>query len=98
MSLSVETHNDIPNALYYVLANDTFMRKFQRNDTRINTIILPCDSEDEARIVAHNAHDRGEQKHIRIVESKPKLSLKTHRYNALTKDTSGAWYRPGSFS
>lgn len=97
MSLPVETKNDIPNAPYYVLANDTYFKGLQWNDTRINTIILPCDSEDQALIVAQNAADRREQKYIRIVCTKPKLLLKTHRYHALTVSIASAWYRPNSF-
>jgi len=98
MSLRIKTQDDIPMAPYYVLANDTYFKGLQWNDTRINTIILPCDSEDEAWIVKRNAQDRREQTFIRMTQSKPKLFLRTHRYDALTKETSSAWYRPNSFA
>lgn len=89
---------NIPDAPYYVLSNDTFMSGWGCASGKINTLILPCDSWEEANTVATNAKTRKEQKYVRIVDKKPRLRHATHVYSVHTREEYWGWYTPGWFT
>jgi hypothetical protein len=96
MSVTIEKRSDIPDAPVYVLSNDSFMSGWGPARGKINTVILPCDSLEEARRVADYARSRTDQKRVRIVGDKPRLqSDTTHLYSLLTKEDAPAWYPTG---
>lgn len=68
------TRKDIPDAKYYVLANDPFLSGWGEAEGKTNTIILPCRDYYEAAPVQSHAQSRGDMKRVRIVSSKPRLS------------------------
>jgi len=90
---TVERRSDIPDAPYYVLSNDSFMSGWGYAAGMINTVVLPCETWEEARIVERNAKARGDQKYVRIVTQKPRM--KAHvLYSLHTRDDYDAWYDP----
>lgn len=88
---TVNKKSEIPDAPFYVLSNDTFMSGWGVAEGRTNTCVLPCESEEEAERVARNARSRSDQKRVRIVANKPRLS-ETVVWSLLTKDRASAWY------
>uniref|UniRef100_A0A6M3K9G2 Uncharacterized protein n=1 Tax=viral metagenome TaxID=1070528 RepID=A0A6M3K9G2_9ZZZZ len=96
MSKTVESRKEIPNAPFYVLSNDKFMSGWGAAEGKTNTIILPCDSWQEAEIVADNAKGRSDQKNVRIVINKPRLQSHVV-YSLLTKEGAARWYERGSW-
>lgn len=97
MSTTVTTTAEIPPAPYYVLSNDTFMSGWGHAEGKTNTVILPCESADEAKIVADNARARSDQKRVRIVTRKPRLQA-GHLYSLMDRHEASRWYEPGYFS
>ena len=95
-SKTVTERKQIPDAPCYVLAHDTFMSGWGDARGKQNTVILPCDSYQEAETVSDNARRRGDQKRIRIVGNKPRLQSHI-LYSLLTKDNAATWYERGAF-
>lgn len=92
---TLTSKRELPNHGCFVLSNDSFMSGWRCIGGRINTVILHCDSIDEAKIVANNAANRSDQKHIRTYfYRKPRLNFQTHLYSYHTKDDYGSWYEP----
>lgn len=92
----IRSRREIPDAPFYVLSNDTFMSGWGWAQGRINTVILPAYSLEEAEIIAENARNRSDQQRVRIVGNKPKLRRDVH-YSLLTRENAGRWYEPGGF-
>ena len=92
MSISVSTRREIPSAPYYVLSNDTFMSGWGHAENRVNTVILPCQSYDEAEQVAAYARGRSDQTRVRILSTKPRLQCESHLYSLMSRDDAPAWY------
>jgi len=86
------TRSDIPDSPWYVLCNDSFMSGWGYARDKINTIILPCESYNEAKLVVEYAESRGDQKYIRMVINKPRLNHRTHWYSLHGKHDYGRWY------
>ena len=95
-SKTVTDRHDIPDAMYYVLSNDTFFSGSDYCRGRTNTVILPCGSRAEAETVAANARNRTDQQRVRIVVHKPRLRDYV-MYSLLTKQDAARWYEPGGF-
>src|SRR5512138_1255677 len=96
MSETITSQSQIPDAPYYVLANDSFLSNWGTAAGKTNTVILPCKSYDEAEIVAANAKARSEMRRVRIAYLKPKLSSHII-YSLMDRETAGRWYTPGGF-
>jgi len=62
----------------------------------VNTIILPCADRAEAEVVAANARNRDEQRHVRIIDHPPALSSGVI-YSLMDKADAARWYTPGAF-
>lgn len=91
MSHTVTSRTEIPDAPFYVLSNDSFMSGWGQAERKTNTIILPCESYEEAETVQATAQDRGDQKNVRIVGNKPRLRPGV-LYSLLVKATSPRWF------
>lgn len=91
MSRTITERSEIPDAPCYVLANDSFMSGWGHARGKINTVILPCKTRQEAQSVEDYANCRSEMKRVRVVCNKPRLR-KGHLYSLLTRDNATAWY------
>lgn len=91
MSRIITSRSEIPDAAYYVCANDSFMSGWARAKDTINTIICPCQTYEEMRHVESYAQTRSEMKRIRICTTKPRLRDR-HVYSLFTPETATAWY------
>lgn len=91
MSETITKRNEIPDAPYYVLANDSFMSGWGGARDAINTVVLPCHDREEANAVAQYAESRPEQKRVRIVLHKPRLRPNVV-YSLLTRNNAPRWY------
>ena len=96
MNSTITSFKQIPQAPFYVLAEDTFLSGWGDADGKINTLLLPCASKEEAEIVKHNAKSRPEMVRVRIENTRPPLS-KCTVYSLHTKDDYSRWYIPHSF-
>ena len=96
MSEIVESLDQIPDAAYYVLSDDRFMSDWGPAAGRTNTIILPCDDEEEAQIVADNANARTDMDNVRIIRNPPELS-EDILFSLMTREDASRWYRAGGF-
>lgn len=90
---TIYQRSEIPDAPLYVLSNDRFMSNWAHTETegKINTIILPCQSWEQADHVASYAETRHDQQRIRIVINKPRLRSGVV-YSLLTPENAPAWY------
>ncbi len=107
MSKTIERRSEIPNYPLYVLSNDTFMSGWgpcgdgfvaavegrAPRDYKTNTIILPCETLEEAEAVARYARSRSDQKRVRIVTNKPKVRSGVV-YSLMLREEATAWYPP----
>lgn len=97
MGQIITKQSEIPEAPYYVLANDSFMSGWGPAAGKTNTVILPCRSYEEAEVVAANARARSDMRRVRIAYLPPKLS-KRNIYSLMDRETAGRWYTPGAFA
>jgi hypothetical protein len=81
----------IPTAPYYVLSNDTFMSGWGPAADKINTVVLPCRSYEEAEAVVKYAKSRTDQQRVRIVGNKPQLRHGV-LYSVVVNRNYSAWY------
>jgi len=51
---------------YYVAMTDKFMSGWGDASGKINKLVISCNTLEEAKIVAENAHRRGEMKYVNI--------------------------------
>lgn len=86
----------IPSAPYYVTADDTFMSGWGEAEGLTNTVILPCDSYDEAVIVSDNAEARSDMTNVQIVTEIPDVGDNT-LLTVMTRDDAARWYQEGGF-
>lgn len=75
---------------------DTFMSGWGKAAGKINKLVIECDTLEEAEIVAENARNRTDQKHINICSKKPSYGS---RYYVSWKDKSSypKWFERGFF-
>jgi len=89
MSKQIFGPSDIPEAPYYVLANERHKAWYGKYSGKIGTGILPCVSLQEATVVKSNAFF---MHRVRVLDHKPKLYLATHFYYVISKDDAWYWY------
>ena len=89
---TVTERSDIPDAPYYVLAEDRFMSGWGQAEGMRNVVVLPCSDDQEARDVESYAlFQRDEMKRVRIVTNKPRMKADV-LYSLLTRETARAWF------
>ncbi len=105
MSKTIEKRPEIPGFPLYVLSNDTFMSGWgpcgdgmvaaiEGRAPRVyktNTIILPCETWEEAEAVKKYAQSRADQKRVRIVIHKPRMRPGVV-YSLMLREEATAWY------
>ncbi len=97
MSTQIQTASDIPAAPYYVTALDTFMSGWGEASGRRNYVCLPCESREEAEVVAANAKARTDMERVHIDTQKPEPTADVV-LSLMTRDEAGRWYEPGGFA
>ena len=99
MATTITERSEIPEAPYYVVCVDTFLSGWGKAENKINRIILPCKSLDEAEVVRENARGRGDMKSIRIHSSKPQLRRRNFSvWQVMNRKSARAWYKPGRWT
>jgi hypothetical protein len=98
MTQIVQDKSDIPDARFYVVAQDIPMSKRGKD----NYIILPCMNRTEARIVQDNAQTRRDMKDIKVVDSKPPMASvsrdgKPVLWRVMSRYDATRWYTLGGF-
>jgi hypothetical protein len=97
----VTTATQVPLAPYYVTSIDTFMSGWGGAAGKTNRIILPCNSLDEADVVAQNAKGRTDQESVEILKDIPRDWFRRSAkqlVQVMHRESSLAWYRPGAFT
>lgn len=83
--------------MYYVTMTDKFMSGWGCAKGKINKLVLTCETMAEAQIVARNAENRSEMKHINITAKKPYYSKKDYYVSWHDKSDYDRWYEEGAF-
>lgn len=66
-----ETYKPIPQANYYVLAKDTALSGWGFATGKINVVVVPCDSREDAELVKTYCLQRSDIENPRIVTRPP---------------------------
>jgi len=82
---------------YYVTMTDKFMSGWGMAERKINKLIFECDSYEEAEIVADNARNRTDMKHINICTRKPYYNYSRYYPQTKTKEEYENWYKKDCF-
>ncbi len=98
MSIQAKKQSDIPEAVCYVMATDTFMSGWGEAAGKLNTVVLPCDSKAEAEIVAENARNRTDMDCVRICSGPPRVELRSlHLISVMCREDASRWYEVNGF-
>ena len=79
--------------MYYVVMTDKFMSGWGEAQGKINKLVLPCDTYEEALVVQQNAKDRPEMKYINIASKKPYYSPNRYMVSWHARGDYRTWYR-----
>ncbi len=85
-------------AMYYVTMTDSFLSGWGKAKNKIAKYVLPAANREEAEVVARNARNRSEMKHVSIALNKPSYDPKQYQVSYGSKTKSKNWYIPGYFS
>ena len=94
--MTIHERSEIPDAYGYVLANDSFLSGWGLAEGKINTVILPVNSEAEAEIVMTNARRRRDMLRVRYVMNKPRFRRGV-LYSLMDREHARFWYTPEGF-
>lgn len=78
--------------MFYVTMTDTFMSGWGLAKGKTNKLIFECETLEEAKIVAYNAHNRTDQKRINICGTKPYYDKNRYYPQYITKKEYPSWY------
>lgn len=81
----------------YVTMTDSFMSGWGMAEGKINKLVFECDSYEEAKIVANNARNRGDQKYINICSNKPRYNKNKYFVQFKTREDYPDWYKENYF-
>lgn len=90
------SQSQIPNALYYVTMTDRFLSGWGPAEGKRAKYVACCDSWEQAKTVQDNAEARGDQKHINVRTSKPRVTDE-NLWQLMTQEDSAPWYIAGNF-
>ena len=79
--------------MYYVTMTDKFMSGWGQAKGKINKLVLPCKTIEEAEVVERNARDRSEMIYINIRTSKPYYNPNNYHVSWKGEDDYKTWYR-----
>ena len=97
MAQIITSATEIPEAPYYVTCTDKFMSGWGRAEGRINRLILPCKSYEEACIVEDNINGRTDQKDVHVYTTKPQLKASGYLYQVMDRNNAKPWYTQGTW-
>ena len=83
--------------MFYVTMTDKILSGWGIAEGKINKLIFECETLEEARIVAENAKNRGDQKYININSKKPYYNNNKYYTQTKTKEVYPNWYKQGYF-
>jgi uncharacterized protein YkwD len=86
--------------MYYVTMTDRFMSEWGRARGKVNKLVICCETYDQAQIVADNAADREEMKHINITTTKPRYPAERYYVSWAgvgQEQQYETWFKPGAF-
>lgn len=83
--------------MYYVTTSDRFMSGWGLARGKINKLVFPCDTYEDALIVAENAENRTDQKFVNIRSTKPHYNQGRYFTQIKTRETYPSWYQKGYF-
>lgn len=92
---------------YYVTMTDKVMSGWGMARNLTNKLVFLCDTWDEASVVADNARQRGDQKHINVCVTRPAYfrttqgkdyQHKQYYVQIKTKDDYPNWYKTNAFN
>lgn len=81
----------------YVTMTDTFLTGWGKARGRIAKYVMGANTLEEAQIIIQNAEDRGDQKNIRLRQTRPTYPILTHRIGFMDRESAKAWLEPNSF-
>lgn len=96
MTKELKSQSGIPTAYCYVTMTDRFLSGWGCAEGKLAKYVATCDSYAEAKVVADNATKRGDQKHVNVRSSKPRVTDGNH-WQLMTKETSSPWYQEGAW-
>ena len=82
---------------YYVTATDIFLSGWGKAKSKINKVVIECNSFEEAEIVAENARSRGDMTRVNIANKKPYYNKDSHLVSFRTKSDWPAWFKKDYF-
>lgn len=95
MSNTITEQDQIPLTPFYVVADDTFMPGWGPSEGKTNRVILPCESEEEARAVRRYARTRSDMADVRILRRPPLVPATGIHYSLMSRYRAQAWYFSG---
>lgn len=81
----------------YVTMVDNFMSGWGKASSKINRLVLECDTGEEAKIVYDNACNRGDMNQVQMLENKPSYDMEKVYVSWKTKEDYPKWYEEGAF-
>lgn len=96
--------------MYYVTTTDKFMSGWGQATGLINKLVILCDTYQDAEIVADNANNRDDQKHVGVSGSPPAYFHKrwgttgsdyqagNYYVQIKTRDDMPTWFKQGAFA
>ncbi len=76
----VQHSYEIPDAPYYVCANDKFMSGWGDARGKINTLIFPCDTILEVDRIMNVLESNDSMRYVRVCYTKPRLKPSGYLY------------------
>jgi hypothetical protein len=80
---SVRFASEIPDAPYYVCANDRFLSGWGPAQGKTNTVIFPCSTMIEVHRMMSILEARNDMRYVRVCYTKPRLKARGYFYQVL---------------
>tara|TARA_R110000751_G_scaffold28003_3_gene73459 strand:+ start:685 stop:999 length:315 start_codon:yes stop_codon:yes gene_type:complete len=100
MSITLDPYtDDLPSSPYYVTATDTYCSGWGGAANKLNRVILPCESQGEAEVVADNARSRSDMADVTVHRGESGVMPVTRGivFSLMGQADAARWYEPGGF-
>jgi hypothetical protein len=88
---------NVEDAPFYVLANDTFLSGWGEATGKINTVVVPCQTNAEIQVVADNLRGRPDMDNVHVTSTKPGSKGPRVRYSVLDRESAPRLFEAGSW-
>ena len=95
--MRIRSKHEIPEAEYYVTAEDSFMSGWGEAEGMTSLVLLPCADREEARIVADNVRSHREMRRVHTHANPPDLPYTSCHVSLMTRTSASRWYEPDAF-